>query len=231
MPRQVFTAGEILTAASMNDLSDATVMVFDDSAARGSAIPSPVEGMVTYLKDTNQVQAYNGAAFAPLGTILQVVSTTKTDAFSTTSATFTDVTGLSATITPSSATSKILVVSQVTAGVNSSSGDGAIHARMLRDSTVVNVGDAAGSNRVQSAFSFYGNIGQSFSGLTGALSSLSNSINFVDSPATTSSVTYKVQVRVNNGGIVGAVNRNSQDNDVTHSGRSVSSIILMEVAG
>jgi hypothetical protein len=42
MPRQVFTAGEILTAADMNDLSDQTVMVFDDSAARGSAIPSPL---------------------------------------------------------------------------------------------------------------------------------------------------------------------------------------------
>jgi hypothetical protein len=30
-------------------------MVFDDSAARGSAIPSPIEGMVTYLKDTDQL--------------------------------------------------------------------------------------------------------------------------------------------------------------------------------
>jgi len=58
MPRQVFTAGEILTAASMNDLSDATVMVFDDSAARGSAIPSPSEGMVTYLKDEDSWQGY-----------------------------------------------------------------------------------------------------------------------------------------------------------------------------
>jgi hypothetical protein len=67
MPRQVFTAGEILLAAEMNELADSTVMVFDDSAARGSAIPTPSEGMVTYLKDTDAVEVYKGAAFSPIG--------------------------------------------------------------------------------------------------------------------------------------------------------------------
>ena len=67
MGRQVFTAGEILTAANMNDLSDQTVMVFDDSADRDSAIPTPSEGMVTYLKDTESVEVFKGAAFAPVG--------------------------------------------------------------------------------------------------------------------------------------------------------------------
>jgi hypothetical protein len=43
-------------------------MVFADSAARGSAIPSPSEGMVTYLSDTNLVEAYTGAAFVPVNT-------------------------------------------------------------------------------------------------------------------------------------------------------------------
>jgi hypothetical protein len=69
MPRKVFVAGEILTAADVNtNLMDQAVMVFDDSAARGSAIPSPSEGMVTYLKDTNLVEAYTGAAFVPVNT-------------------------------------------------------------------------------------------------------------------------------------------------------------------
>jgi hypothetical protein len=69
MPRKTFVAGEILTAADVNtNLMDQAVMVFADSAARGSAIPSPSEGMVTYLSDVNLVEAYTGAAFVPVNT-------------------------------------------------------------------------------------------------------------------------------------------------------------------
>jgi hypothetical protein len=109
MPRQVFTAGEILTAANMNDLSDQTVMVFDDSAARGSAIPSPSEGMVTYLKDTDSVEVYDGSAFSSFGgKISQVVTATDTTTRTTTSGTFTDA-DISVSITPLSATSNLFV--------------------------------------------------------------------------------------------------------------------------
>jgi hypothetical protein len=79
MPRKVFVAGEILTASDVNvNLMDQSVMVFDDAAARTTAIPSPIEGMVTYLKDVNQVQAFTGAVFTPVGTILQVVASSIT---------------------------------------------------------------------------------------------------------------------------------------------------------
>jgi preprotein translocase subunit YajC len=65
--RKTFTAGEVLTAANVNGyLMDQSVMVFADSTARGSAIPTPTEGMVTYLEDTNALEFYNGAAFAPV---------------------------------------------------------------------------------------------------------------------------------------------------------------------
>jgi hypothetical protein len=47
------------------------------------------------------------------GKVLQVVQTTKTDTFTTTSTSFTDVTGLSVSITPSSASSKILIFSEI----------------------------------------------------------------------------------------------------------------------
>ena len=64
MPRKVFTAGEILTAADVNtNLMDQAVMVFDDSAARDSAIPTPSEGMVTYLKDTDALEKFDGSNF------------------------------------------------------------------------------------------------------------------------------------------------------------------------
>jgi hypothetical protein len=68
MPRKIFVAGEILTAADLQaNAVDQSVMVFDDAAARTTAIPSPIEGMVTYLKDTDAVEVFKGAAFAPVG--------------------------------------------------------------------------------------------------------------------------------------------------------------------
>jgi hypothetical protein len=62
--KKTFIAGEVLTAADVNGyLMDQAVMVFDDSAARGSAIPTPSEGMLAYLKDTNAIEKYDGAAW------------------------------------------------------------------------------------------------------------------------------------------------------------------------
>jgi hypothetical protein len=58
MPREVFVAGQILTAAEMNVVSDQSVMSFADSSARTTAIPSPVEGMVSYLADVNRLQVF-----------------------------------------------------------------------------------------------------------------------------------------------------------------------------
>jgi hypothetical protein len=69
MSRKVFTAGEVLAAADVNSfLMDQTVMSFAGTAARGSAIPSPVEGMYTHLEDTDRLQFWNGSAWSsPLG--------------------------------------------------------------------------------------------------------------------------------------------------------------------
>ncbi len=67
MPRLVFTAGEVLEASEMNTISDQTVMVFADAAARSAAIPSPTEGMVTFLEDVNALEVFNGATFEAVG--------------------------------------------------------------------------------------------------------------------------------------------------------------------
>jgi hypothetical protein len=64
MSRKVFTAGEVLAAADVNSfLMDQTVMSFAGTAARGSAIPTPVEGMYTHLEDTDRLQFWNGSAW------------------------------------------------------------------------------------------------------------------------------------------------------------------------
>ena len=153
---------------------------------------------------------------ASAGQVIQVVSTTKTDTFSTASTSFVDVTGLSVSITPSSASNKILVIASVYGG-NSSQYS---HARLMRDSTAISIGDANGSNTRGSFTNFYTGDGANFKGGTQ---------NFLDSPATTSSTTYKVQmlagsstVYLNYGG--------TPDTDFAR-GRTASSITVMEIKG
>jgi hypothetical protein len=73
--RKVFTAGEVLTAANVQGyLMDQSVMVFDSSAARSSAIGTPTEGMASYLKDTNALELYDGAAWVGGGDITAVTA-------------------------------------------------------------------------------------------------------------------------------------------------------------
>ena len=63
-----FSAGSVLTAVEVNNyLMQQSVMVFGGTAARGSAITSPSEGMVTYLTDLDQLQYYNGSAWTQVG--------------------------------------------------------------------------------------------------------------------------------------------------------------------
>lgn len=64
-----FTTGDVLTAADANGyLASQVVMVFADSAARTSAIASPQEGMISFLKDTNSTEYYSGSAWVAVGT-------------------------------------------------------------------------------------------------------------------------------------------------------------------
>jgi hypothetical protein len=62
MPRKVFTAGEVLAAADVNEfLQDQTIMTFAGTAARGSAIGTATEGMYTHLNDTDTLQYWDGS--------------------------------------------------------------------------------------------------------------------------------------------------------------------------
>jgi formylmethanofuran dehydrogenase subunit A len=67
MAYKVFSNGSVLNASDLNDyLMNQSVMVFSSSTARASAITSPIEGMMTYLEDTNRFQFYNGTAWQDL---------------------------------------------------------------------------------------------------------------------------------------------------------------------
>ena len=96
------------------------------------------------LIKTNAIQTLAGKPILnSTGSILQLKSVTKTDATSTSSQTFGDVSGLSISITPSSTSSKILVIGTINC---SESGDYA-YVRLMRDSTAIAIGDAASNRR------------------------------------------------------------------------------------
>jgi hypothetical protein len=149
-----------------------------------------------------------------------VVQTVKLDTFQTTSSSFVTITGLTATITPSSATSKILVVAQVTHGFDDLAGYGAF--LLSGGNTSSYVGDAGGS-RVQAVFGGYSQSNDS--GLMEAAS-----IVYLDSPNTTSPVTYEVQTRQTQSGTVN-INRPSVFGSPSAlSVNGASSITVIEVA-
>ena len=150
--------------------------------------------------------------------ILQVASTTKTDTFVLNSSTYTDVTGLSVSITPQATTNKILVLCTLN-GVNDASTD-TNSIQLVRDSTAIAIGDAAG-NRIQASTTFF----------TTDNNALGNAaIVYLDSPATTSATTYKIQIRANQGANYTAINRCENDTNAAVSSRTASTIAVLEVS-
>lgn len=249
-----FTVGDILTAADANGyLASQTVMVFASSAARASAITSPQEGMISFLKDTDTMQFYTGAAWSnvdtgssPLttkgdlyafsttnarlavgtngqvltadsaeatglkwaaaaggGKVLQVVGATTTTTTSNSTTTLADTT-LTATITPSSASSKVLVlVSQN--GLLRSDGNlnNALTLKLLRGATVISqISDTS-----------------IYTGTALLLTVPSASTSYLDSPATTSATTYKTQF----------ANRNATAEIIVQHQSNMSTIVLLEI--
>jgi hypothetical protein len=65
--RKVWAADEVLSADDLQEyIQDQVVFVYESSGARASGILAPTEGMVSYLRDTNQVSVYNGTAWVDI---------------------------------------------------------------------------------------------------------------------------------------------------------------------
>jgi len=149
------------------------------------------------------------------GKVLQVVQTSKTDTFTTTSTSYTDITGMSVAITPSATSSKILVLVDLKFCIAGTLG----MLTILRGSTQIYLGDS-GSSRprvTQAIFSPDPN------------AHFSSSSCFLDTPNTTDATTYKLQVKTMNSSNLLAVNRGQNDDDQTDRGRSASSITVIEI--
>jgi len=137
------------------------------------------------------------------GKVLQVVSVTKTDTFTSSSSSFTDITGLTANITPSSTSNKILVIANHTN--TRSNGATQVGLKLFRDSTEIR----------QSRF------------LADTSSSARNHISVtivaLDTPSSTSQITYKTQFNNEQGTSTASVNQGDASGPST--------ITLMEIAG
>jgi hypothetical protein len=153
--------------------------------------------------------------------ILQVVSTTKTDTFSTTAAVGSPVvvTGLTATITPQSTTSKILVVASVSCGMDTANNQ--TFSFLYRDGSPIVRGDANGSRTRVTAQAAVG--ASSFQQLV--------SMTFLDSPTSIAALTYQVYVSTNiAAGGTATVNRSFTSANAAAEGATASTITVFEVS-
>ncbi len=150
------------------------------------------------------------------GKIQQVVAATKTDTATTTNSSFHDISGMSVNITPSSSSNKILIMVSIRTTSNNHSS-----CRLLRDSTAIAIGDSSGSRTRASTGEAY-DLGNSYR-------SQDTSIHWLDSPSTTSQITYKMQWK-STSGVTVYINRIRNDSDNAAYSRAASSIVVMEVA-
>jgi hypothetical protein len=198
-------------------------LIKTNSIATGNITPALISSLSGLSVANTAITGRIAASQQPIGAALQVVSAIKTDtfSFSVTARTWTSVTGLSASITPSSTSNKVLVTAVVS--ISATNTYNAMGGRVTRNGSAVAVGDTSSSR--QSAFfgsdDWYAaaaNQGQIY-------------ISFLDSPSTTSAVTYQLQLINDRDTETIYVNRGQGDGDSSQTFRNASSITVMEIAG
>jgi len=174
------------------------------SAAGGSGI------VIIRYPTAGQITLVNGD---PVGKVLQVLQSTLTASFTTTSTTFVDL--LTLAITPSATTSKIFVSYTTNGGTN---GDAThIYTQIHRNSTDVLTADSAGNR--SSGLSLMNTAAQQTMSYTGC---------FLDSPSTTSAITYKLKVRTASD--TAYINRSARDTNLAgYDGRAVTTLTAWEI--
>ena len=200
------------------------------TTAAKDAITSPATGSLVYDSDQGVVNQYTGSAWQgvlttagvpasamPAGSVIQVVQSVYDTRSSTTSTSWATI--FNASITPTSSSSKILVmVSFSGSHINNYSG----LVRVLRNSTPIGGGALAGLYEqnvwfnIRTAFDFH---------------VATYAANHLDTPTTSSTITYTVQMQAT-GGTVFYINRTVNDSGTqTYDSPVASSITLMEIAG
>lgn len=172
--------------------------------------------------NANTVTVGSGQTLYAPGHVIQVQSFTLTSTESVsadTSSTSWKDTSLTVDITPTSTTSKIYIACHVM--YNYTSAGENVYMRLLRDSTAISVGDTAGSRTSVTI------------GVSNSSSSRGAATSFMhlDSPSSTNTLTYKIQLTGNNPSGSIYVNRTADNTDAFYRPRGTSSITVMEIAG
>jgi hypothetical protein len=228
------TTGQVLSKASNTDMDFTWVTTDDTNAIQNAIIDAKGDLIVGASADTparlpigsnnfvltadsSETYGVKWAAAAGGGKILQVVTTAKTNTFTTTSTSLVDITDLSVSITPSSASHRILVFLSVNYSI--ASGTGQAYLQLLRGATAIAQGDSAGGRTRTTA-----------QGGPAANYLMTNyALQFIDSPATTSATTYKMQGRTTAGETTLCINRSLTDDDNSVYPRGISTITVMEI--
>jgi len=167
---------------------------------------------VSTIQNASLASGVPSAAKLPAGSVLQVVQVVAYTQQATTSTTYTDITGMSVSITPTSASSKILAIVNVN-GVYTTSAITGVQTRLVRGSTSIAFGDCYAGYQPAAS-------GQDIGSVV---------MQILDSPATTSATTYKVQFRSQVGGNDVRVNLNDSGTQLNENSTN-SVITLMEIA-
>ena len=157
------------------------------------------------------------------GAVLQVVSTTSNSTQSINSQTFTELTSLTTSITPSSASSKILILGRVAFASTTGSALSHVHFRLRRDSTDICQGDGASGNMV--------NVTASGTKNDNDVVDENVPFTFLDSPSTTSAISYKIMAANWTGGSGFTINRPPSPDNAFYNGFVTSTLALIEIAG
>ena len=164
---------------------------------------------ITRLGGANAITGTIPNSVLAAGNVIQVVETVKDAKFTTTSTSFTDVTGLSASITPSSSSNKVLVTASFCSSQGTNSAVNMFN--LVRGSTTL--GQPAVNKTFTSTRTQYTNLSDNIDTVH---------LQFLDSPSTTSATTYKIQAKCNGGTLIMGT-RSSDDAE------QISIITLMEV--
>ena len=178
--------------------------------------------MITINSDGSVTGGSGGHGLRSPGSVVQTLQTVKTDTDTTNQVNnFVDISGMSVSITPTSATSKVLVTVDMRLSTNTNRN---ITYRLMRGSTAIYIGDASSSRtRATGGMRMTDDASYEMQSETAV---------FLDSPATTSATTYKVMwtQAYDSSGEYAYINRSYDDNDADDRNRCASSITVMEIA-
>ena len=191
-----------------------SIVAPDSNPASDRTLKLPSDGDGTILTTNSSV-----------GKILQVVQDTKTDTFTTTSASDVEVTGLSVSITPSSSSNKVLLSVHLglVGGDQNAYAGFTLYREIGGSSTDLLIGDAGGGSRPSRTFAANTNA-------SGTYNATAAGFQLLDSPNTTSAITYKIKVRSGYSNKSIYINRYHTNDDENYTYRTAATYIAQEIA-